>query len=398
MTIPASKRNTGFKMLLSTACVFIAIGGLRVAGSFLVPIILGFFLAMISLPITGWLRKHRFPSVLAVLMTVVLEAAILTGVIFLIASIMPDFQQSATKFQATFREMAIERAGEFQTTMSTRMEAFQKWADPTSQPENPDPEAATEAFDLAVAVEQLLSFESAIWVVNFVGNTGAVQWTAALIAKTFIAFIIMIFVLVESNRFAEKLKSMDLVKGPSFEGFRNAGSDLQRYLGIKTVVSLATGFLAWLACWLIGVEFPVIWGLLAFLLNYIPTIGSIAAGIVPSLVALVQLGPGWAVAVALCYIGINALLGSFIEPVLLGNRFGLSTVMVLVSVLFWGWVWGAVGMFLAVPLTMMIKIMMEQSDDFRWVSVLISQNAPEDDREKETEPEPLPAGTSEEAA
>ena len=151
--------------------------------------------------------------------------------------------------------------------------------------------------------------------------------------------------------------------------------------------------LAWLACWLIGVEFPVIWGLLAFLLNYIPTIGSIAAGIIPSLVALVQLGPGWAVAVALCYIGINSLLGSFIEPVLLGNRFGLSTVMVLVSVLFWGWVWGAVGMFLAVPLTMMIKIMMEQSDDFRWVSVLISQNAPEDDREKESEPEPLPAGS-----
>ena len=151
--------------------------------------------------------------------------------------------------------------------------------------------------------------------------------------------------------------------------------------------------LAWLACWLIGVEFPVIWGLLAFLLNYIPTIGSIAAGIIPSLVALVQLGPGWAVAVALCYIGINSLLGSFIEPVLLGNRFGLSTVMVLVSVLFWGWVWDAVGMFLAVPLTMMIKIMMEQSDDFRWVSVLISQNAPEDDREKESEPEPLPAGS-----
>ncbi|MEM7010784.1 MAG: AI-2E family transporter, partial [Verrucomicrobiota bacterium] len=391
MTIPASKRNTGFKMLLSTACVFFVIWGLRSAGSFLVPIILGFFLAMISLPITGWLRRRRIPGVAAVLMTVILEAAILTGVIFLIASIMPDFQKSAERFELTFRTMAIERAGEFQQTMTEQMEAFQKWVDPAAASETPDPETTTEAYDLAVAVEQLLSFESAIWVVNFVGNTGAVQWTAGLIAKTFIAFIIMIFVLVESNRFAEKLKSMDLVKGPSFEGFRNAGSDLQRYLGIKTLVSLATGFLAWLSCWLIGVEFPVIWGLLAFLLNYIPTIGSIAAGIIPSLVALVQLGPGWAVAVALCYVGINSLLGSFIEPVLLGNRFGLSTVMVLVSVLFWGWVWGPVGMFLAVPLTMMIKIMMEQSDDFRWVSVLISQNAPEDDREKEEEPDPLPA-------
>ena len=102
----------------------------------------------------------------------------------------------------------------------------------------------------------------------------------------------------------------------------------------------------------------------------------------PTLVALVQLGVGSAAGVGLCFIGINALLGSFIEPVLLGNRFGLSTVMVLVSVLFWGWIWGPVGMFLAVPLTMMIKIMMDQSDDFRWLSLLISKDVPDEEREE----------------
>lgn len=396
MTLPAiGKRNSGFKMLLSTACIFIVIAGLRAGGSFLVPIVIGFFLALLSLPMTGWLRKHSIPSTLAVFMTIFFEALILTGVILFIAAIMPDF----AKYSENLREQLVERAAELQAKVDKWSADFEEMFNPNGDSNNseepePAPETETEAdpdaepataataaatppgaLNIQGVVERMLNS-------MIVGGTGALQWAAALFAKTFVAFIIMIFVLVESGRYGRKLAAMGNVKGPSFEGFKNAGYDLQRYLGIKTAVSALTGFLGWLACVIFGVQFPVIWGLLAFLLNYIPTFGSIAAGVFPTLVALVQLGVGPAFGVAMCFIGINALLGSFIEPVLLGNRFGLSTVMVLVSVLFWGWVWGPVGMFLAVPLTMMIKIMMDQSDDFRWLALLISKDIPEEELEE----------------
>jgi AI-2 transport protein TqsA len=400
MNLPATgKRNSGIKMLLSTASIFIVIAGLRAGGTFLVPIVIGLFLALLSLPMTGWLRSHSIPSTLAVVMTITFEALILTGVIIFIVAIMPDF----AKYSENLRGQVVERVGEFQETLDGWAADFQKMFDPDSdakptsdaEPEDsvqPEPEAAPAvaavdpnlattgnpppaAFNIEGVVDKF--FNSMI-----VGGTGALQWAATLLAKTFVCFIIMIFVLVESGRYGRKLAAMGNVKGPSFEGFKNAGVDLQRYLGIKTAISCLTGLLGWLSCVLFGVEFPVIWGLLAFLLNYIPTFGSIAAGIFPTFVALIQLGLGPAAGVAFCFIGINALLGSFIEPVLLGNRFGLSTVMVLVSVLFWGWVWGPVGMFLAVPLTMMLKIMMDQSDDFRWLALLISKDIPDEDKEE----------------
>ncbi len=89
------------------------------------------------------------------------------------------------------------------------------------------------------------------------------------------------------------------------------------------------------------------------------------------MLAAVQLGPGHAIAVALVFGAVNATLGSFIEPYLMGRRLGLSTLVVFLSLIFWGWVWGPVGMLLSVPLTMIIKIMLENSQDFRWVAVLL---------------------------
>jgi predicted PurR-regulated permease PerM len=124
-----------------------------------------------------------------------------------------------------------------------------------------------------------------------------------------------------------------------------------------------------------GLEFPVLWGLIAFLLNFIPAIGSIVAAIPPALFALIQFGWLQMSFVLLGYLVINMLLGNFIEPMLMGYRFGISTTVVILSVVFWGWLWGSVGMFLAVPLTMMIKVMLDNTEEFRWLSVAMSKEA-----------------------
>ena len=118
-------------------------------------------------------------------------------------------------------------------------------------------------------------------------------------------------------------------------------------------------------------DFPFLWGVLAFLLNYIPTLGSIIAAVPPTCVALLQLGVGPALATVAVFVVVNVLLGSLAEPHFLDRRLGLSTLVVFTSLVFWGWVWGPVGMLLSVPLTMILKIMFENTEGLQWVAVLL---------------------------
>jgi predicted PurR-regulated permease PerM len=141
---------------------------------------------------------------------------------------------------------------------------------------------------------------------------------------------------------------------------------------LKTVMSLLTGALV--ALWLLalGIEFPILLGVLAFALNYIPTIGSIVAAVPGILLAFIEFGLGMSALTALAYVVINIGVSNGIEPRYLGHGLGLSPLVVILSVLFWGWVLGAMGMLLAVPLTMTVKIALESSDDTRWMAVLMS--------------------------
>jgi len=146
---------------------------------------------------------------------------------------------------------------------------------------------------------------------------------------------------------------------------------LNKYLAIKTIFSLATGILVGIWLFILGVDYPILWGLLAFLLNYVPNIGSIIAAIPACLVALIQLGPVYALSAALGYLVLNIAIGSILEPRFMGRGLGLSTLVVFLSLVFWGWVLGPVGMLLSVPLTMIVKIALEGRDDTRKMAILL---------------------------
>jgi predicted PurR-regulated permease PerM len=152
--------------------------------------------------------------------------------------------------------------------------------------------------------------------------------------------------------------------------------NVNRYLIIKTAASLVTGILIGLWVWILGLDFPLIWGLLAFMLNYIPTLGSIIAGVPAVLLGFIQFGPGRALMVAVGYLVVNAVLGSVVEPRFQGRGLGLSTLVVFLSLAFWGWVWGPVGALLSVPLTMTLKIALESSPDTRGIAILLGSNPP----------------------
>jgi predicted PurR-regulated permease PerM len=194
---------------------------------------------------------------------------------------------------------------------------------------------------------------------------------AGFMTSVTLVLILTIFILIEANGFPAKIRAALRLPDLDLGRFTKIADEVQRYLAMKTVISLATGLLAGVWVWVLGLDFPIFWGMIAFLLNYVPNVGSIIAAVPPILLALVQLGPKGAALTAAGYLVVNMVLGNMIEPNLMGRRLGLSPLVVMLSLVFWGWAWGAIGMLLSVPLTMIIRIMLENTEDQRWIAVLL---------------------------
>ncbi|MEM8997597.1 MAG: AI-2E family transporter, partial [Acidobacteriota bacterium] len=217
------------------------------------------------------------------------------------------------------------------------------------------------------------SQESLIGLDALVGFLSTTLWSiASVITMTLLVVLLMVFLLFEATKLPRKLE-IALGWTPAAMGrMSNARREVQRYLVYKTLISLATGVIAGVWVAILGVNFPVLWGLIAFLLNYIPSLGSIIAAFPPVLLAWIDRGVATALLVMLGYLLINITLGNFVEPHLMGRRLGISTLVVFLSLVFWGWMWGPVGMLLSVPLTMVLRIALENTEDLRWVAQLIA--------------------------
>ena len=217
--------------------------------------------------------------------------------------------------------------------------------------------------------------------VEFITSTlgGLVRGTVVGVATVFswavLILLATVFMLAEGTGFLDKLRLATRGRKDFDPGqLRQITRELQQYLGIKTIVSLATGLAIFGLTWAVGLDFPLFWGLSAFLLNYIPTLGSIIAGVPATILAAIQHGLSMAGFVALGYLAVNIVLGNMIEPRLMGLRFRLSTLAVFLSVLFWGFVWGPLGMLLSIPLTRGMVIVIENTTDNHWLPVLLGRN------------------------
>jgi AI-2 transport protein TqsA len=350
--------RAGHALLLFAAVVLI-VAGLKAAQNFFLPVLLAFFVATVSFPITNWLRNRRVPRSIAVLTTVLVDFAFIAGIIVLGVTLVGDLQQKWNE------KYAAEMSEQIRVGSESLAATLEKW----------EVRDAKEKIRLAVennlANLQNIRFER-VW--DF--GTGILGRVVGFFGTALIVLILTVFMLSEARMFGRRLEAVSLARGPNIRKMLSATRDIQRFLAIKTAVSLVTGALAMLLCWAAGLDFYVLWGILAFALNFIPVIGSIVAGVPPTVLALLVAGPANAALVAVGYLLINNFLGNFIEPMLVGRRFGISTLVVVVSVMFWGWVWGPLGMLLAVPLTMLIKVMLDSSEEFRWIAVAISAEQP----------------------
>ncbi|MCY4214020.1 MAG: AI-2E family transporter, partial [Gammaproteobacteria bacterium] len=199
----------------------------------------------------------------------------------------------------------------------------------------------------------------------------ALAGLGAALSNSFLILLTVIFMLAEANSFPRKLRDVLSQPEQSMPHFVRFAENVNRYMAIKTTVSMATGLVVALMLAALGIDFPLLWGILAFMLNFVPTIGSIIAAVPAVLLALVELGPLPALLAGSGYVALNILFGNFIEPRFMGRGLGLSTLVVFLSLVLWGWVFGPVGMLLSVPLTMTAKIALEANPATEWLARLL---------------------------
>lgn len=346
-------RNVGapLRFLIIAACVVVLVAGLRAASSVIEPFLIALFVVTLSLPVLFWL-KQRLPSMLAVLGTILMDIVVLAAVGSLVGTTVNQLADDMDKYQDRLTAL-VDQGSEWLVERDLQPEWLSSPAMEGSEPS-----------DLLSRLDSSLLFDFA---------NQALRYTATAFSSLLIISFIVIFMLFEAATFRAKVRMA--FTGAGAEGrFSRVMHEIQHYIGIKTVVSAATGLLIGVWVGVLGVDFAIFWGLVAFVLNFIPNLGSIIAAVPTTLLAMVQIGVGQALLVALGYLVVNMVIGNLIEPHLMGRRLGLSTLVVVLSLVFWGWVWGPIGMLLSVPLTMVLKIMLENTEEFRWVAVLLGDS------------------------
>jgi len=326
--------------VISFAAIIVIVYGLQMAKNLLVPFLLAAFLALITVRPMLWMQKNRIPSILAALIIVTIMMLIFTVVGAIVGTSIAEFTAALPSYQ--------ER-------LDTIVEGFLGFV--------------ARIFDSADAFENLRDMIDPGWAMGLAATI--LNSVKDVLTNVFLIIFTMIFILLEASTVELKVAAAFGRSTQSLKRPRVFLANLGSYLGIKTVVSIVTGFAAGLLTWAIGLDFPLLWAMLAFLLNYVPTIGSIIAAVPAVLMALVQLGPGEASATAVGFVAINMVFGNIVEPRLMGYGVGLSPLIVFIGLVFWGWVFGPVGMLLSVPLTMTLKLALESDKRTRWVAILI---------------------------
>lgn len=328
------------RAVLVTAALVIIIAGMKQAAPLLVPFLLAIFIAVISFPLMSRLQQSGLPKGLSLTLVMLLVVLAGFGLTVLIGSSLTDFSQSLPEYQ---RKISAEWGDAL------------RWLNEHGISVG---EQLREVADPAAAMGLISS------ILKGFGN---------VLANSFLIILTVIFILMETAGLTQKTLLLNESNGqPGDAAFSQVFVEkLRNYMGLKTVISMVTGLFIALAMWLIGLDYPVLWGVLAFMLNFVPNIGSIIAAVPAVMLAVVQLGVPSAMAVATVYVAVNVIIGSIVEPRFMGKGLGLSTLVVFVSLVFWGWVLGPVGMLLSVPLTITVKLALDSKPETQWLGHLL---------------------------
>ena len=186
-----------------------------------------------------------------------------------------------------------------------------------------------------------------------------------------VILIITVFMLIEAEALPQKLRRIAGNPDADLGEYMKVSQAVNDFLRVKTLMSLLTGVSVTIFLWILGVPYPFLWGVVAFLFNYVPQVGSIIAAVPAVLLALLTRDVTTALITGGCYVGLNTIIGNVIEPRMMGKVLGLSIFVTVISLVFWNWVLGPVGMLLSIPLTMVVKILLEHSEDMKPAAILL---------------------------
>ncbi len=334
-----SNSYRGTRLLIIGATFVIIIWGINQAQSVLVLLLVSVFLAVIGTVPVLWMERKRIPSVAAVLIVVAAMVTLLLSIGVVVGASLNNFSNALPLYQTRIHDMIFT----LKALLASR--------------------------GIAITDEVLLGYINPGAVMNL--TAGLFAALSSVLSNIVLILFTMTFILLEASSFPAKLRSVLDKPKAAFPEFTSFVNDIKRYMVIKTLINLIAGTMT--AIWLsiLGVDFPVLWGFLAFLLHFVPSVGSIVAAVPAVLLALIQLGGGSAALTAAGYLVIGTILGNVIEPRIMGRRLGMSTLVVFVSLIFWGSLLGVIGALLCVPLTMTLKLACEASEHTRWIAVLL---------------------------
>ncbi|MCP4448025.1 MAG: AI-2E family transporter [Myxococcales bacterium] len=339
------KPSQAARTLVIIASLFIITAGLKAAAPLLTPLLVSLFLAVLCIPPLHRLKGAGVPDGIAIVIVVI-------GATILVIAITAIIGRSLAGFES--------KLPEYRLALDGHVSEFFGWL------KSRGIDANTEVLTSQVSSSAILELVTSL----------AGELLAAL-SQMLLVILTMIFMLLEASSVPSKLRRAMGSPDADLKDWNAAMLQVQKYVAMKAIVSLVTAALATIVTAAVGVDFPLLWGLIAFLFNFIPNIGSVIAAIPPVLLALVQFGLTSALIVAAGYFAINMVMGNIVEPKVMGRRLGLSTLVVFLSLVFWNWVWGPVGMVLSVPLTVIVKIILEHSCEFRGIAIMLGPESDE---------------------
>lgn len=335
------KKNIG-TFFIVMASVIIVLAGIKIASPIVIPFLLSLFIAIVLSPSYNYFKQKGIPSSISLLI-------VISFLIIFFISIAKFLGSSVVEFN--------ENIGFYEQQLIMQ---FHKFVEVLS------------SFGVVIPEEELTNVLNPKIIMGFASSI--MQGMGSLLTNGFVILLTVVFMLLESQSFVSKITNMNS-KSTAISHIDAILSQIKGYMVLKSLMSLATGAIIWVGLMIIGTDYPFLWAILAFMLNFIPNIGSIIAAVPAVLLTLIGLDAFSAMMVVILYLVVNVVIGSIIEPKVMGNGLGLSTLVVFLSLLFWGWLLGIVGMLLSIPLTIMVKIILNKNEDTKWIAVLLGNES-----------------------
>lgn len=400
----AKKGNgIGLKFLVCSASIVVLLAGLKAAQSLISPFLLAVFFALVLMPPLRWLKQKGCSGPIAILVLSIVVFLFGFAIVGILSSSLTSFAKRLPQYQKKL-STTLEDADAWIAKIQDKLTSFEDVFIPPPNSTNPvdyktndrdfplpfdqtDPvdsgdelqavDSDPTATDRNVAESEPFSLMNIVQLNSLMEYVHrAVMETLNIATVSFLIAVMVIFMLIEASLMPDKVRAAFHGRDLSNEYFKRIADDTWKYTKIKTIISLLTGLATTVGLWFLGVEYALLWGLLMFFLNYIPNIGPIIASIPPILLAFVDQGLSMSITVTFWLIIVNFAFGYGVEPRWLGQGLGLSDLVVLLSLIFWGWLIGPIGMFLSAPLTMVLKIILQNDSNTQWIATLISDRPP----------------------